>query len=82
MGFSRQEYWSGLPFIPFSRGSSQPRDQTWVSHIAGRFFTICATREAQKGYKLFPNQKFRKKGNKENSIYTLEVRTGDGEINA
>ena len=25
--------------IPFSRGSSQPRDQTQVSHIAGRFFT-------------------------------------------
>ena len=22
-----------------SRGSSQPRDRTWVSHIAGRFFT-------------------------------------------
>ena len=26
--------------IPISRGSSQPRDQTWVSCIAGRFFTI------------------------------------------
>jgi len=25
---------------PFSRGSSQPRDQTQVSHIAGRFFSI------------------------------------------
>ena len=25
--------------IPSSRGSSQPRDQTQVSHIAGRFFT-------------------------------------------
>ena len=31
--------------IPFSRGSSQPRDQTWVSCIAGRFFTIWATKE-------------------------------------
>ena len=30
--------------IPFSRGSSQPRDQTWVSYIVGRFFTIWATR--------------------------------------
>ena len=30
-----------------SRGSSQPKDQTQVSHIAGRFFTIRATREAQ-----------------------------------
>ena len=26
--------------IPFSRGSSQPKDRTQVSHIAGRFFTI------------------------------------------
>ena len=26
--------------IPFSRGSSQPRNQTWVSCIAGRFCTI------------------------------------------
>ena len=25
MGFSRQQYWSGLPF-PSSRGSSRPRD--------------------------------------------------------
>ena len=32
--------------IPFSRGSSQPRDQTWVSCIAGRFFTNWATRKA------------------------------------
>ena len=32
--------------ISFSRGSSWPRDQTWVSCIAGRFFIIWATREA------------------------------------
>ena len=32
--------------IPFSRRSSQPRDQTWVSYIAGKFFTVWATREA------------------------------------
>ena len=25
--------------LPFSRGSSQPRDGTQVSHISGRFFT-------------------------------------------
>ena len=101
MGFSRQEYWSGLPFpspgdlpnpgikprcpslqadaltseppgkpttlcgpmdhtvhgilqarilewvaFPFSRESSQLRDQTLVSCIVGRFFTSWATREA------------------------------------
>ena len=31
--------------FPFSRGSSQPKDQTQVSHIAGRFLTNWATRE-------------------------------------
>ena len=32
--------------IPFSRESSWPRDQTQVSHIMGRSFTIWATGEA------------------------------------
>ena len=30
--------------VPFSRGSSQPRNPTQVSRIAGEFFTIWATR--------------------------------------
>ena len=33
--------------FPFSRGSSQLRDQTQVSCIAGGFFTSGATRKAQ-----------------------------------
>ena len=33
MGFSRQEYWSGLP-MPISRGSSRPRDRAHVSYVA------------------------------------------------
>ena len=33
--------------FPFSRGSFQPPDRTQVSCIAGGFFTIWATREAQ-----------------------------------
>ena len=32
--------------FPFPRGSSQSRDRTQVSHIAGRFFTSWATRTA------------------------------------
>ena len=32
--------------IPFSRGSSWPRNRIGVSHIAGRFFTIWTIREA------------------------------------
>ena len=39
MEFSRQEYWNGQPF-------PSPGDQTLVSCIAGRFFTVWATREA------------------------------------
>ena len=35
--------------VPFSRGSSQPRDQNQVSRIAGVFFTSWATREALLG---------------------------------
>ena len=37
MGFSRQEYWSGVA-MSFSRGSSRPRDRTQVLCIAGRRF--------------------------------------------
>ena len=36
--------------IPFSRGSSWPRDPTQVSWTAGRFFTIWSTREARWGF--------------------------------
>ena len=31
--------------IPFSRGSSPPRDRTWASCTAGKFFTVWATKE-------------------------------------
>ena len=33
--------------ISLSRGSSRPRDRTQVSHIAGKRFNLCTTREAQ-----------------------------------
>ena len=44
--------------FPFSRGSSQPRYRTQVSHIAGEFFISWATREAleQKGRKKIGNK--------------------------
>ena len=44
----------GLAVFPFSRGSSQPRDQTWVSQMAGGFFTNWATREAQSQRRAMP----------------------------
>ena len=34
--------------VPFSRGSSQPRDLNQVSRIAGRFFTNWATSKSEK----------------------------------
>ena len=43
--FSRKEYWSGLAF-PSPGESSRSRNQTQVSCIAGRFFTVWASREA------------------------------------
>ena len=45
-----------LEWVAFSRGSSQPRDQTWVSHVSGRLFTIWATREAQLEVKMFKRE--------------------------
>ena len=42
MEFSRPEYWRVA--VTFSRGSSPPRDRTQASCIAGRFFTLWATR--------------------------------------
>ena len=46
VGFSRQEYCTELPF-PSPGESSQPKDWTLVSHIAGKCFNLWATREAQ-----------------------------------
>ena len=40
--------------IFFSRGSSRPRDRTWVSHIAGRHFNLWATREALRNHLTAP----------------------------
>ena len=53
MEFSRQENWNGLPFPSFG-DLPWPRDRTWVSHIAGRFFTNWATREAQEQWSGWP----------------------------
>ena len=46
MGFLKARIleWVAMPSF---RGSSQPRDQTRVSCIAGRFFTVWAIRDAQ-----------------------------------
>ena len=44
MGFSRQQYWSGLPF-PSPGDLPNPGIEPRVSCIAGRCFTLWATRE-------------------------------------
>ena len=40
--------------MPSSKGSSQPRDWTHISGIAGGFFTVWATREAQEYWSELP----------------------------
>ena len=43
MGFSRQEYWSELPFPSpgdLPHPGIKPRDRTQVSRLAGRCFTL------------------------------------------
>ena len=66
MGFSRQEYWSGLPF-PSPRESSRPRDQTQVSSITGRRFNLWATREAK--FEFLKRGTYRKKKKKKRGTY-------------
>ena len=41
--------------VPFSRGSSQPKDRTQVSCMTGRFFTSWATREAKGVWGAYEN---------------------------
>ena len=55
MGFSRQEHRSGLPFpssgdLPKGRDLPFFRDQTGVSHVPGRRFSLWATREGPQHY--------------------------------
>ena len=56
MEFSRQEYWSGLPF-PTPRGSSWPRVWTHVSCVAGRFFTYEPPGKPQRLWYLWKKKK-------------------------
>ena len=54
--------------ILFSRGYSQPGDLSQFSCIAGRFFTVCATREALNG--LYPLGVKKKKEPKKSLYFT------------
>ena len=54
MGFSRREYWSGLPF-PSPRDLPRPMDGTQVFCTAARGFTDWAMRKAHDMYKLYKN---------------------------
>ena len=54
--FSVQKNWIA---VPFSWGSSQPRDQTWVSCMAGSCCTICATIPGEALRKIIQNFKIK-----------------------
>ena len=49
MGILQARILEWVAMSSFPGGSSQPKNQTQVSLIAGRFVTVCATKEAQ-GY--------------------------------
>jgi len=65
MGFSRQEYWVAMPF---SRGSSPPRDWIWDSCIGRQILYCLSHREAhclnvtylggRQGHKIFISLSF------------------------
>ena len=57
--------------ISFSRGSSQPRDQTQVSCIAGRCFKLWATKEARLSLKRTQITNVGKDVEKREPSYTL-----------
>ena len=67
----------------FSRGSSWPRDWTWISLIAGRFFTIWAIRKSPYCTLLFVilfTQIICKKQTKNKTFLTLQYNTLKGTV--
>ena len=63
MGFSRQEYWRGLPF-PSPGDLPDPGIKPGSSCIVGRFFTVWATREALQSTSWRANSSLKKCANK------------------
>ena len=64
--------------IPFSRGSSQPRDGTQASHIAGRFFAFWAIGEgrlAAYGHTSWGIEKKKKTKKQKKHVYIKYIRT-------
>ena len=61
--------------ISFSRGSSWPRDRTQVSRMAGRRFTIWATREAPEPIRVLINREMR--GSESGRLEDLKTEKGD-----
>ena len=55
--------------FPFSRGSSQPRSQTQVSCIAGRFFTVYMRHEILQNYTNEEGQSWSKLGSKKKTLF-------------
>ena len=61
--------------FPFSRGYSQPRDQTQISHIAGRFFTNWATRKPREVTRVVLS-KLLPRGGRKSSLYVTVLAIG------
>ena len=63
----------------FSRGSSRPRDRTQVSHIAGRHFNLCATREALKYKNTVSHKTFYRDTELQTQVLTSKISKGGKE---
>ena len=70
MGFSRILEWVA---ISFSRGSSQPRNWTQVSCIAGRFFTNWTIRQAQNSIVILNEMTLTFPANAKNLVFHSSV---------
>ena len=53
-GISQEEYWEWVA-MPFSWGSSQPRNQTQFSRNAGRFFNVWTIRDVLESLLVLPS---------------------------
>ena len=58
MGFSRQEYWCGVP-LPTPGGSSWPRDRTYVSFFLLHWQADSSTNWQAQGWRIFSNRRWR-----------------------
>ena len=71
MGFSRQEYWSGLPF-PAAGDSPDPEMKPTSPALAGRFF-LSVSHKGNPSHTYILHVKGRKRVNNSNNALNIKV---------